>query len=322
MRVKKGFLGLTTLGCIIGITAVATSREAATSSKDAILERGPHHRVVQNVSLHTNAVGQVALRTNTYTELATGLHYFEAGEWKESREEIELLPGEGAVAAKGPHKVIFPPDIYDGLIEVFTPDGKHLKSRPLGIGYYDGTNSVLIAELTNSVGLLLPTGNQVIYTNCFTDFGADIRYTYRKNGFEQDIILRQRPPEPQFYGLNPRTARLEVITEFFETDDPVEKPGELKVSAADGLADRTLSFGKLKMVRGKAFSLEDTSPMRARGETVYKSWERLEGRKFLVETVPLAGVTNQLKRLPWSASVNAPTNSSQRDFRRLAGVRQ
>src|SRR6478735_8435076 len=194
---------------VIWITSLLGSTAAPRDSvaeKPVILERGPNHRIVRHVSWETNNVGQLIARTNTYTELATGMHYLENGVWQESKEEIQMLPGGGAAATKGQHQVYFPTDIYDGVIQTVTADGKRLKSRPMGISYSDGSNSVLIAELTNSVGQLLPSGNVIIYTNCFTDFAADLVCTYRKSGFESDLVFRGRPPSPEEFGLNPQTS--------------------------------------------------------------------------------------------------------------------
>jgi len=85
--------------------------------------------------------------------------------------EEQILPataGGAAEATHGQHKVWFPQDIYNGVITMTMPNGgKHLKSRVLGLSYSDGINSVLIALTTNSIGQILLSGNQVIYTDAF-----------------------------------------------------------------------------------------------------------------------------------------------------------
>ena len=124
-----------------------------------------------------------------------------------------------AAATQGQHQAYFPGDIYQGEIRLVTPDGKTLRSRPLGLSYFDGNNSVLIAELKDSTGWLVGS-NQIIYPDAFTDFKADLRYTYTKAGFEQDIILREQPPSPKSFGLDPETTRLQVLTEFFNPPQP------------------------------------------------------------------------------------------------------
>ena len=95
---------------------------------DQTTERGPHHRIHQYTRQITNALGQLETITNKYTQLETGLHYKgDNGEWLESKAEIEIQPG-GAVARKGPHKVIFASQIHSaGAIDLLTPDGKRLR---------------------------------------------------------------------------------------------------------------------------------------------------------------------------------------------------
>ena len=80
--------------------------------------------------------------------MASGLNHLVNGQWVESKEEIDILPNGTAAATNGQHQAYFPGDIYQGQVELVTPDGQHLKSRPIGLSYFDGTNSVLIAELT------------------------------------------------------------------------------------------------------------------------------------------------------------------------------
>ena len=100
-------------------------------------------------------------------------------------------------------------------------------------------SSINIAELTNSVGYLVGS-NQVIYPNAFNGITADLRYTYTKAGFEQDIILRESPLIPESYGLNPAMARLQVLSEFFNPPQPAVTPMALPAQAGVTLADENL----------------------------------------------------------------------------------
>src|ERR1051325_11583783 len=87
----------------------------------SIADRGPDYRMWQKMESRVNESGQTEWTTNTaYTELATGLHYWEDEQWKESREHIEPLPSAGAAALQGQHKVYFPTDIHAGVIELIT----------------------------------------------------------------------------------------------------------------------------------------------------------------------------------------------------------
>jgi hypothetical protein len=237
-----------------------------------------------------------------YVELATGLnHGGQNGTWEPSTETISLLPGAvGGAATNAPHNVFFPPDIYNGWIETLGPDGVQLKSRPLGISFFDGTNSTMLAFLTNSVGQILPSGNQVIYTNAFTDVSADLLCTFRKSGFECDLIFRSRPPSPSEFGMDPEITRLQLLTEFVDTPEPVQKA--LVQSRMDGLTDVTLDFGRLKIGRGKAFQIgnnvdQTVPPGAVEGTPVFKSWQHLEGRTFLVEEVTYRRIAPQFNAL-------------------------
>src|SRR5688572_8255309 len=58
-----------------------------------VVERGPHHRVVESIVNITNGNGKVFARTNTYTELATGMHYESpSGKWLDTEAKIKVLP--------------------------------------------------------------------------------------------------------------------------------------------------------------------------------------------------------------------------------------
>src|ERR1022692_3011571 len=143
----------------------------------AITVQDANSRVWQRTVYETDPAGQIVARQHSYTEVASGLNHLVNGQWVESSEQIDILPNGTAVATNGQHQAYFPGDIYQGQIELVTPDGQHLKSRPMGLSYFDGTKTVLIAELTNSIGVVVGN-NQVIYPNAFTDFRADLRYTY------------------------------------------------------------------------------------------------------------------------------------------------
>jgi hypothetical protein len=242
------------------------------------------------------------------------MHYQKDGQWVESKAEIELLPdGKGATAQQGRHKVIFPPNLLNGRIELSMADGNWLRSQVLGLSYYDTESgrSVLIAELKSTTGELQKP-NVVIYPDAFTDFKADIRYTYTLAGFEQDIILREQPASPKEYGLNPETTRLQVLTEFFDAKQPQQKVREQK-----NVRDATLDFGTMRMARGKAFAIGDNQ----RSVSVAKSWNRLDGRDFLAEEVEFKKVETQLKELPVSKTAAQHQPSADSALHRVASQR-
>ncbi len=270
----------------------------------AIGEQGANSRVWQKIIQTADAQGNVTYQTNqAYVELATGLNHLVGGQWVASKEGINISPdGSSAAATNGQHQAYFPGNIYNGMIKLVTPDGEHLQSQPIGLSYFDGTNSVLLAVLTNSTGQILPSGNQVIYTNAFTEFAADLLYTYTKAGFEQDIILRQQPPDPVSLGLNPKTTRLQVLTEFFNPLQPSVTAATVPTDAGN-LEDDSLSFGAMQMGRGKAFLLGTNSP----SVGVDKQWMVLEGKQFLIEEVPIVSIAIAIDTLPPFARTGSGT---------------
>src|SRR2546426_577988 len=67
--------------------AIASPPETTT-----IIERGPHHRVIQTTHSAFTASGEKVIETGQYTEVASGLHYLENGQWVESQETVEPDP--------------------------------------------------------------------------------------------------------------------------------------------------------------------------------------------------------------------------------------
>ena len=300
-------LALTTMGAqgqVVNNSNGGSQPDAAPApTARRVVERGANHRVWQWETYERSPGGIITTSVHKYTELATGLNYTNSyGQLTESKEQITILPTGGAAATQGQHKVYFPADIYNGVLEVITPDGKHLRSRPVGISYDDGSNSVFIATLKDALGYLT-SSNQVTYRDAFTNFRADLVCTYRRGGFESDVVFRQQPPTPDQYGLDNASSTLQMITEFFNTQDPQEIP-----TGSDdgyGLQDSTLKFGELTMTQGKAFAIGSPRPVgQGEGQTpVYKRWLHLDDRTFLVEEVPLEYLADDLDALPLTASV-------------------
>ena len=277
----------------------------AQGSGYSVTERGADYQVWQKTTVEhgTN-------RIHRYVELAAGMNFTNAsGQLVPSREQITLLPQGGAVAVRGQHQVYFPADIFNGVIDLITPDGRELRSRPLGVSYDDGTNTVFIATLTNSVGWLT-SSNQVTYPNAFSGLKADLVCTYRKSGFECDLVFRQSPPKPAQFGLSNARSTVQLVTEFFNTTDPQQIPAQS--DAKFGLQDSTLQFGRMTMTQGKAFAVGGGGQTNLLGRlkagmtSVYKRWIHAGGRTFLIEEVPLVRLTNDLAALPLTASAALP----------------
>lgn len=310
---------------VLWVAPAAASQQTSGQTVDvpaptpyAVTSKSANSSVWERTIYQSTPNGHVVAEKHHFTELATGLHYWNNGQWLDSKEVIDILPNGTAQAVHGQHQVYFPGDIYKGQIEVVTPDGVQMYSRPMGLSYYNGTNNVLIAELTNSIGVVVGS-NVVIYPNAFTDFKADLRYTYTKAGIEQDIILREKPPTPETFGLNSANTALEVLTEFFNTPDPLQTT--TPTTPQNGLSDHSLAFGQMKMMPGKAFEIGTQSSAQSSGVVVYKSWQHMEGRTFLLEDVPVPSVAAQLEQLPLPINAGTAMNSADPVLHRVSATR-
>jgi len=281
-----------------------------------VLARGPHHRVVQTVAPQPQADGTTYYTTNTYTEIANGMHFMDAtGNWIESKEEIEIINGVG-VARQGQHRVIFAASASDvPAIDMQMPDGNRLQSRVAGISYLDrgSGQSAWVALVHDAAGQVQPP-NVVIYPAAFgNDLRAAIRCTYTKYGFAQDLLLQEQLLDPGALNppLNADNVLVQLWTEFFSPPAPRKQeitvyqendPAKRQQMAVPDLLDEYLDFGGMQMAQGVALSLSESGdPMNADGAVrVCKTWvdDPATGRHFLVENVPYAWLQPLLQGLP------------------------
>jgi len=262
------------------------------------------------------------VRTNEINELLTGMYFQDQnGQWVESQEVITAHPS-GAVGQLGQYQVILGNNLADP-VDLLTPDGKRFKSHLIGLSYFDLSTgrSVLIAEVQNAVGELLPP-NQVIYRNAgLGDVQFDVRYTYRRDSFHQDLILLSPgPPTPEEYGLNAATTQIEILTEFVESP-ALQESGPNTEHALDD----EIHFGRMEFGYGRAFVLND--PTVPEAPVSRKKWEKMEGRQFLIEKLDYTVIAPLLATLA-PAQVAAvgprarPVLGRKLPLQRLAGGRR
>ena len=264
-----------------------------------VVEQGVNHNLWQMTSYELGLDGKVTPHRHQYTELASGLNYKDSNQnWQPSQESISAFSA-GAVARNGQYQVIFANNLNTyGAIDQQTPDGKRLRSNILGLMYHDTSTGkeVLIAQLQNSTGTLI-SANKVLYANAFNGVNADVCYTYRKGGFDQDIILRAQPPAPETLGLNPATTELEVMTEFIT-------PPSATVTVNTSLSDETINWGSMRLGRGRAFDLGSVQENHSRA-LVRKKYMNYQGNGILFEKVQLTQIQSGLSQLPAQSRLNS-----------------
>ena len=127
------FILLGGTGFLQGQTAAVggqTAQQLPAPTPYAITTQDANSRVWERTTYEKAADGSVVANKHDYTEIQSGLNYKDpsTGQWKESREEIDIQPGsDGAFAIQGQHQAYFPGDIFQGLIKEVTPDGLKLQ---------------------------------------------------------------------------------------------------------------------------------------------------------------------------------------------------
>ncbi|HRT09334.1 MAG TPA: hypothetical protein P5038_11095 [Candidatus Paceibacterota bacterium] len=278
----------------VGLAALAPQLGAAQEDKSpwVVRERGPDHRVWEQVVREPHPWGGSIARINRFTELATGMHVWDgASGWREAAAELVLAPGE-ARSERTRHRLAVQGNLNcRGSVVITTPRGQVLRASLLGLSYWDAASgkSVLLAEVKDSPGALLPSKEGVVFADSFTDFAVETVYVNRVGAVEQLVVLREAPPPPEEWGLDPASTLLQVITEFVDRPAPRVK----RRLTAQG-PDDEVNFAGMRLGRGAAFALGSERHR----VTTTKLWLELDGRTCLVEQVPWQQVRAALAELP------------------------
>jgi hypothetical protein len=296
---QRALLLTVCLTCVaLDVRSVATHTGAGPAQ---IIERSSNHRVWQNIVTNTAPNGRLFVKTNNYTELATGLCYRnKQGEWVDADPQIVVQADGTGVGQAAGHSVRFLPDISsDGGITSSASD-KQLHSHVLGICYYDWKNQreAQIAGTKSSIGKIVAK-NQLIYADAFDGLKADVRYDFKKAGLGQDVIFREQLPSPADLKMDPATTRVEVWTEFV-------KPPEAKLKGAHKNRSgeefhNYIDFGNVRIGKGSAFAV----PNQKARIPVDKQWKQIGGKTFLIESVDYQSILGEVSKLPVRARAAA-----------------
>ena len=262
---------------------LAIGVSAACAQELQVLERGAHHQVIQRVQSWQDPGGVTRFRTNQVTELADDLCYPTTQGWELTQQSFVPVEG-GFLANQGPLKVFLHSNLnLENAVEVLSVDGKVFECSPVFVALRDGTGqSVLVAAVQDAQGRLVAPN--VVQYDLALDGGLDaaVRYSYTRRGLEQDLLLFDPASQlvPEDYGLEAASCFVELWSEFVSSPEaqiiPIENNGQVD--------DVTIQFGSTRIAQGKAFST-DNEELAIR---VRKRFGDVEGRRWLVEMVPLA----------------------------------
>ncbi|HTI72503.1 MAG TPA: hypothetical protein VMF06_21185 [Candidatus Limnocylindria bacterium] len=261
-------------------------------------ESGPDHRLIRSAAQGRGSV----------VAIESGMHYWDGRQWSPSDARFELGADGSFTAEKVQTKVRLKANLNrTEAVTLTTSDGVVLKSTPLGIRLFDSVSgeTMVIGTLRDCRGSRL-SDHQVIYSDAFQGVCASVLYTLDKGSFQQDVVLTSQV-NPADYGFPPDTTRIQVMTEFYDGNQPlktirplyVEKDQRLRRKAAmPDLVDETLEFGALAFGAGRAFTgvpSREAEPVEA---PVVKEFTTLEKRRFLIESVEYVSVKKGLQALP------------------------
>jgi hypothetical protein len=286
---------------------VASAATILSASSQTVVERGPHHNVVQYIEAE-DVDGQTQFRTNEVTQLGTGINYWDdqRGTWLPSSNEIEFLQS-GAAYTKGQFKLFFASNLNDpnGNLEWFPTPNDRVVIQTVGIAMREVAtgNAVFIAQIKDAQGFLTAP-NEITYPSCFDNIDADVRISVNPfgSGFENDVILHEAVPDPAIFGFQ-GDCRIEVWHEVLAGPAPELQPAAIQRSPDKVDADSQLRFGSMTLGPGTAFLIGADSrnlnapsdiPVRVAKQYVVDQQTQM---RFIVEALPLADVGAQLRKL-------------------------
>ena len=302
-------------GALMAI-ALATPAQTAPEPPYTVTDVAADYRVWQRTVQVTNsATGEITQQVQGYTELDAGMNYWTTnspqaqGGWAESQDLIEITPT-GAQAVHGQMKAVISGDVTSpGAITLTTPSGQVFQSRPLGLYYVDSfSGKVAQVALVQPGRGLLYAPNVVVFTNAFSGLNADLILVWARNGFEQNVLLKQSPPPPEIYGLSIASCRLQMWTAMDQCPEPAEDRPAL---IGSGLWDHILIFPDCWFPIGSAYEF-GSAPLSNAGESASvrpvsacdqsafptaKTLVTIAGQKVLIEEINYSDLLSAFKTL-------------------------
>ncbi len=279
------------------------------------------------VELVTNATtGQVTTRNHRYVSVGSGLNYLDdSGNWRSSRDLLELTPDGGAAALRCPTKIYFSPNLnVEGAVTIATRSNRVFTVSPAGLYYFDCASgqSACVASIHDCAGEVLPNRSQIVFKGALGELG-DIRFTVTRAGAECDLVLLRKFDPPEAYGFsNAATCRLEIWSAWTGVPEVQRNPTVLKrwVGAAPpsqvvepDLIDETIRLGELLLPIGHAFSIDPSTEGATNGSTrvrllspgrgasqlpLAKRWIASPSGNLLVESLDWSDIKAKLDALP------------------------
>ncbi len=292
-----------------------------------ITERGEDHAVYRTRTRLRDGHGRVTESRGEFTVIGHSLHYLEAGEWRPTDPTLEDLASRGAIARHGPHQVSFAS--HPGIRPVFTiqmADGRRWSGGPRALGWIErhGRSFQSVASIRPDSRGRVVAPDQFVFEQAFDGVEADLVYVWRRDAFQQDVLLRAIPAPSVDW--DPSITDLAIVSEF-TIDPPLEcakseAQADLDQARDSHLDDaRIIDLGRMSMVVGRAFPAGSKEGFRTgAGDSapgavpVRKRWQTLApGHYRLLECVPWRVVKDHVDTLPGTRPRSRPRSRTVRD---------
>src|SRR5262249_52046292 len=151
--------------------------------------------------------------------------------------------------------------------------------------------------------------NVVVYSNVLSGLSADLMAVWANNGYEQNLVIKQRPPTPESFGLSSAATRLQLWTVMDSCPAPLR---QRTFTLKSGLVDHILEFSDCWFPVGSAFNFNRMTlpapgqpvqiklldPMDPGAIPIAKSLVDIGGTTTLIEEIEYSDVQNLLTTLP------------------------
>src|SRR5579862_1778158 len=308
---------------LAGPARCAGQNTSSTPGDYAITQVGPHSQV------WANAAGQ------SVTKIQTGMNFWNGSQWVPCVNSFAIsADGASFVANEIQEPIVLAANLNVVVaVQVTTPvpDSLNLSSTPVAIGLFDSASgkSVIIATLTNTTGVLVDP-EDVVYPNAIigSTLSASVVYSLPDTGsFHQDVVFTGFDPgfDPTVWGFaadSTNTLQIQIFTEFYSLPQPVtatptvissvQDPALRANMASPDLTDVTYDFGNFVFGPGQAYvAAPNASP--SGGVQIAKEFVSSLGKTYLVETIPLPQILNELLALPpvQVSSLNKPATATK-----------
>lgn len=262
---------------LFGVLAVAAQMIVSnvlaaegTSTEYSVKARSANSKTWERTEVEILPDGAAITRLHRYEEIASGLCVLDpkTGHYEDADESFEITADGYAVARHTQHQLIISPSLGDpaGNTDLRTPEGRRLRSSIVGLNLHNRATGadLFLAEVSPDAEGHLVAPNEIVFSNAFTGFAADVRILNGKWEIHADVLLNEALDlkELEAAGFPAADSVMEIWTEYWVSHEPVitsrlvqREASAVKRAAMlePDIVTDDLDFGIMKMPSGKGY---------------------------------------------------------------------